>query len=263
MEKRPDAVFVLDTKKEHIAVTEANKLGIPLVAVVDTNCDPDVIQYVIPGNDDAIRSGTLMCRIIADAVDEGRLIGSKGSGNGGGPGRAHRRGGGPRRRRAGRGPPAGRRPGRRAEAWPPARPPHTGVPGKVDMPVRRSDLPHRTMVADAFSVTEPLSSTTIVPSLFGPPPGLAVAVVAAPAVEHVLERAAGRDRRALEADARDRDLVRLVVGVGERDRVAPGHGRLRGLRAVGRHRDGHAGGDGIAGAEQRGEAEEREEGASA
>ena len=85
MEKLPDAVFVLDTKKEHIAVTEANKLGIPLVAVVDTNCDPDVIQYVIPGNDDAIRSGTLMCRIIADAVEEGRLIGSKRSGNGGGP----------------------------------------------------------------------------------------------------------------------------------------------------------------------------------
>ena len=80
MEKRPDAVFVLDTKKEHIAVTEANKLGIPLVAVVDTNCDPDVIQYVIPGNDDAIRSGTLMCRIIADAVEEGRLIASKRSG---------------------------------------------------------------------------------------------------------------------------------------------------------------------------------------
>jgi small subunit ribosomal protein S2 len=80
MEKAPDAVFVLDTKKEHIAVTEANKLGIPLVAVVDTNCDPDVIQYVIPGNDDAIRSGTLMCRIIADAVEEGRLIASKRSG---------------------------------------------------------------------------------------------------------------------------------------------------------------------------------------
>ena len=85
MEKRPDAVFVLDTKKEHIAVTEANKLGIPLVAVVDTNCDPDVIQYVIPGNDDAIRSGTLMCRIVADAVDEGRLIASKRGGNGAGP----------------------------------------------------------------------------------------------------------------------------------------------------------------------------------
>ena len=72
--KLPDAVFIIDTKKEHIAVTEANKLGIPIVAVVDTNCDPDVIQYVIPGNDDAIRSGTLMCRVIADAVEEGRFI---------------------------------------------------------------------------------------------------------------------------------------------------------------------------------------------
>jgi small subunit ribosomal protein S2 len=72
MERLPRAVFVLDTKKEHIAVTEANKLGIPVVAVVDTNCDPDVIDYVIPGNDDAIRSGTLLCRVIADAVIEGK-----------------------------------------------------------------------------------------------------------------------------------------------------------------------------------------------
>ena len=77
MEKLPDVVFVLDTKKEHIAVTEANKLGIPIVAVVDTNCDPDVIQYPIPGNDDAIRSGTLMSRVIADAVEEGRLMASR------------------------------------------------------------------------------------------------------------------------------------------------------------------------------------------
>src|SRR3954451_25127860 len=77
MGQRPDAVFVLDTKKEHIGVTEANKLGIPVVAVVDTNCDPDVIQYVIPGNDDAIRSANLMCRVIADAVIEGREIGLK------------------------------------------------------------------------------------------------------------------------------------------------------------------------------------------
>jgi len=75
--KRPDALFVIDTKKEHIAVTEANKLGLPIVAVVDTNCDPDVIQYVIPGNDDAIRAGTLMCRVIADAVEEGRYIASR------------------------------------------------------------------------------------------------------------------------------------------------------------------------------------------
>jgi small subunit ribosomal protein S2 len=77
MEKLPSAVFILDTKEEHIAVTEANKLKLPIVAVVDTNCDPDIIQYVIPGNDDAIRSGALMCRVIADAVEEGRLIASK------------------------------------------------------------------------------------------------------------------------------------------------------------------------------------------
>ncbi len=77
MDRLPSVVFILDTKEEHIAVTEANKLGIPIVAVVDTNCDPDIIQYVIPGNDDAIRSGALMCRVIADAVEEGRLIASK------------------------------------------------------------------------------------------------------------------------------------------------------------------------------------------
>ncbi|MFZ9630153.1 MAG: 30S ribosomal protein S2, partial [Ilumatobacteraceae bacterium] len=64
--KRPDAIFVLDTKKEHIAVTEANKLGIPVIAVVDTNVDPDVIQFPIPGNDDAIRANALMCHVIAE-----------------------------------------------------------------------------------------------------------------------------------------------------------------------------------------------------
>jgi small subunit ribosomal protein S2 len=74
LEKLPSAIFVIDTKKEHIAVTEANRLGIPVVAVVDTNCDPDVIDYVIPGNDDAIRSATLMSRIVADAVEEGRYL---------------------------------------------------------------------------------------------------------------------------------------------------------------------------------------------
>jgi small subunit ribosomal protein S2 len=74
LDRVPDAIFVIDTKKEHIAVTEARKLGLPVVAVVDTNCDPDVIDYVIPGNDDAIRSGALLCRLIADAVTEGRYI---------------------------------------------------------------------------------------------------------------------------------------------------------------------------------------------
>ena len=77
LEKLPSAVFIIDTKQEHIAVTEANRLGIPVVAVVDTNCDPDIIQYVIPGNDDAIRSANLMARVIADAVDEGRHLAQK------------------------------------------------------------------------------------------------------------------------------------------------------------------------------------------
>jgi small subunit ribosomal protein S2 len=80
MNRLPDAIFVLDTKKEHIAVTEANKLGLPVVAVVDTNCDPDVIDYVIPGNDDAIRAGNLLCRVIADAVEEGRFINTRRNG---------------------------------------------------------------------------------------------------------------------------------------------------------------------------------------
>ena len=74
LERPPNAIFVIDTKKEHIAVTEANRLGIPVIAVVDTNCDPDLIDYVIPGNDDAIRSANLMCRIIAEAVIEGRWL---------------------------------------------------------------------------------------------------------------------------------------------------------------------------------------------
>jgi len=72
LEKLPSAVFVIDTKKEHIAVTEANRLGIPVVAVVDTNCDPDIIDYVIPGNDDAMRAIQLYSTGIADAVIEGR-----------------------------------------------------------------------------------------------------------------------------------------------------------------------------------------------
>jgi small subunit ribosomal protein S2 len=81
LNRMPDAVFIIDTKKEHIAVTEANKLNMPIVAVVDTNCDPDLIQYVIPGNDDAIRAGTLMCRVISDAVEEGKFIASRKNAN--------------------------------------------------------------------------------------------------------------------------------------------------------------------------------------
>ena len=71
MSELPDAVFVVDPKKEHIAVAEANKLGIPVIALVDTNCDPELIDFVIPGNDDAIRSIRLFARKIADAYLEG------------------------------------------------------------------------------------------------------------------------------------------------------------------------------------------------
>jgi small subunit ribosomal protein S2 len=72
MRKLPGALFVVDPKKEHIAVAEARKLGIPIVAIVDTNCDPDEIDYVIPGNDDAIRAVKLIAGAMSDAVLEGR-----------------------------------------------------------------------------------------------------------------------------------------------------------------------------------------------
>ena len=72
MNKLPGALFVIDPRKERIAVAEARKLGIPIVAIVDTNCDPDEIDYVIPGNDDAIRAVKLISSTIADAVIEGR-----------------------------------------------------------------------------------------------------------------------------------------------------------------------------------------------
>jgi small subunit ribosomal protein S2 len=79
MRKPPDALFVVDTIKEEIAVREANKLGIPVVAVVDTNCDPDRIAYRIPGNDDAIRAVRLFCAAMADAVLEGRAAAEAGA----------------------------------------------------------------------------------------------------------------------------------------------------------------------------------------
>jgi len=73
MGKLPSAIWVVDTKKEHIAVDEARKLGIPVVAILDTNCDPDEVDFPIPGNDDAIRSAALLTRVMADAVAEGLI----------------------------------------------------------------------------------------------------------------------------------------------------------------------------------------------
>ena len=72
MRKQPDAVFVVDLRKEQLAVREARRLGLPIIALVDTNCDPDEADYVIPGNDDAIRSCSLVIRAIADAIDAGK-----------------------------------------------------------------------------------------------------------------------------------------------------------------------------------------------
>ena len=80
MSKLPTAVFIIDTVKEHIAVTEANKLGIPVIAIVDTNVNPDLVQFPIPGNDDAIRANELMSRMICEAVIEGQFIAEKTSG---------------------------------------------------------------------------------------------------------------------------------------------------------------------------------------
>src|SRR5207245_926631 len=73
MARVPSALWVVDTKKEHIAVSEARKLGIPVIAVLDTNCDPDEVDYPIPGNDDAIRSVSLLTRVVADAVADGLM----------------------------------------------------------------------------------------------------------------------------------------------------------------------------------------------
>ena len=79
MEKVPSAVWVVDTNKEHIAVAEARKLGIPVIAILDTNCDPDLVDYPVPGNDDAIRAVSVLTRVIADAVADGLKKRSAGS----------------------------------------------------------------------------------------------------------------------------------------------------------------------------------------
>ncbi|TDB81934.1 30S ribosomal protein S2 [Actinomadura sp. KC216] len=82
MAKVPSAIWIVDTKKEHIAVNEAKKLGIPVVAILDTNCDPDEVDYPVPGNDDAIRSVSLLTRVVADSVADG-LIARAGAATGG------------------------------------------------------------------------------------------------------------------------------------------------------------------------------------
>ena len=80
MSRTPAAVWVVDTKKEHLAVEEARKLRIPIIGILDTNCDPDEVDFPIPGNDDAIRAVGLLTRVVADAVAEG-LIARSGAGH--------------------------------------------------------------------------------------------------------------------------------------------------------------------------------------
>jgi small subunit ribosomal protein S2 len=72
MRRQPEAVFIVDLRKEQLAVREARRLGLPVIALVDTNCDPDEAQYVIPGNDDAIRSCTVVIKAIADGIEAGK-----------------------------------------------------------------------------------------------------------------------------------------------------------------------------------------------
>ena len=82
MSKVPSAIWIVDTKKEHIAVGEARKLGIPVVSILDTNCDPDEVDYPIPGNDDAIRSAALLTKVVAQAAADGLMARSARSGGG-------------------------------------------------------------------------------------------------------------------------------------------------------------------------------------
>jgi small subunit ribosomal protein S2 len=82
MSKVPSAVWIVDTNKEHLAVEEARKLRIPIIGILDSNCDPDVVDYPIPGNDDAIRAVGLLTRVVADAVAEGLISRSGGKGEG-------------------------------------------------------------------------------------------------------------------------------------------------------------------------------------
>ena len=72
MKRQPDAVFIVDLRKEQLALREAQRLGLPVIALVDTNCDPDEVSYVVPGNDDAIRSCSLIVRAVADGIEAGK-----------------------------------------------------------------------------------------------------------------------------------------------------------------------------------------------
>jgi small subunit ribosomal protein S2 len=168
MRHLPDVIFIIDSNKEEIAVHEANKLGITTVAIVDTNCNPDGIDYIVPGNDDALRAVRLFAAKMADAIVEGQQMLKEGAADGGEAGesaasdgaeaaprserpeRGERGERGDRRGRGGRG--GERRGGRRTTYVPPGAPP---IPEAVVSVPRQTGAPAPTSTPDAAPVTQP------------------------------------------------------------------------------------------------------------
>ncbi len=144
MSRTPSAVWIVDTNKEHLAVEEARKLKIPIIAILDSNCDPDLVDYPIPGNDDAIRAVGLLTRVIADAVADGLIARSGAKTEGDGQGHRHRRAAG--RLGARPAPGRGRQGRRRRHRWRPATeetPAAEATGAAAEAPTPRRLLPHR------------------------------------------------------------------------------------------------------------------------
>src|SRR5690242_17249185 len=159
MARVPSAIWVVDTKKEHIAVSEARKLGIPVIAILDTNCDPDEVTYPIPGNDDAIRSVSLLTRVVADAVADGLIA------RAGAAGSRWPSGSWPFWRAS---PPARRpRPGKRPPARAPTGPPRPPAPRPKPSP-RPSPSPKRLRSPPARGMRRPAGRTGPEAAVCGP-----------------------------------------------------------------------------------------------
>ncbi|HYJ75580.1 MAG TPA: 30S ribosomal protein S2 [Kineosporiaceae bacterium] len=184
MSRVPSAVWIVDTKKEHLAVDEARKLGIPVVAILDTNCDPDEVDYKIPGNDDAIRSVTLLTRVVADAVAEGLMTRSRGgdvkpeSGTVGGDEPLAEW---ERELLAGQDAPQAAPAGAPAEDAPAAAPAETAAPASEPTPVENASLDDAALAGvgvettadeEIGALTEPIATDAITPD--GVPAGEAV-----------------------------------------------------------------------------------------
>jgi small subunit ribosomal protein S2 len=151
MRRQPDAIFIIDLRKEQLAVREARRLGLPVVALVDTNCDPDEADYVIPGNDDAIRSCTLVARVIAEAIAEGQQKVSARDFRGGTQNGAHAEAAAPPEEPA---------------PLEPAPPPEATVPAEGSAPVEEAAAPE----AAAPETAPPQEAEAPPPEAEAPPP---------------------------------------------------------------------------------------------